>query len=302
MAGARQPGGAPAADVVIVGAGARRPGAKILVSGGGQCNVTNRDVTERDFCGGRRAIIRWILKAFTSADAERFFGGLGVHLHEEHDGKLFPDSGRARDVLGALLKGAETVGGQIARRTRVLSVERCHDGLRVLTAGGTLHAGFVVLATGGQSLPKSGSNGAGFDFVRRLGHRIVPTTAALVPLVFAEVRTHFIHRIVRRVRRRGACHPGRWADIGAAVRITAVDAFRHQRPSCIERVPPLAQGGGRGAARTADRQLLARADIRCGRALVARDDERAAADVGAHRTGRTVPRSPGRCNRPVHQH
>ena len=234
MAGARQPGGAPAADVVIVGAGARRPGAKILVSGGGQCNVTNRDVTERDFCGGRRAIIRWILKAFTSADAERFFGGLGVHLHEEHDGKLFPDSGRARDVLGALLKGAETVGGQIARRTRVLSVERCHDGLRVLTAGGTLHAGFVVLATGGQSLPKSGSNGAGFDFVRRLGHRIVPTTAALVPLVFAEVRTHFIHRIVRRVRRRGACHPGRWADIGAAVRITAVDTFRHQRPCAFQ--------------------------------------------------------------------
>ena len=218
MAADRQPGGAPAADVVIVGAGAagvataifarranparsvlllegaRRPGAKILVSGGGRCNVTNRDVSERDFWGGRRAIIRRILKAFTSADAVEFFSGLGVTLHEENDGKLFPDSGRARDVLSALLKAAETAGVRCVAGNRVLSVERCSGGLRLFTPGGTIHTGLAVLATGGQSLPKSGSNGAGFDFARRLGHTIVPTTPALVPLLLAEGRTHSIHR------------------------------------------------------------------------------------------------------------
>src|SRR5262245_22423851 len=79
--------------------GARRPGAKILVSGGGRCNVTNRDVSERDFWGGRRSIIRRILKAFTASDTIALFRQAGITLHEEAGGKLFPDSGRARDVL-----------------------------------------------------------------------------------------------------------------------------------------------------------------------------------------------------------
>jgi len=84
----------PACSVLLIES-ARRPGAKILVSGGGRCNVTNRDVSERDFWGGRRSIIRRILKAFTSSDTIAFFRQAGVTLHEEGGGKLFPDRGRA---------------------------------------------------------------------------------------------------------------------------------------------------------------------------------------------------------------
>jgi predicted Rossmann fold flavoprotein len=179
---------------VLVIEGARRPGAKILVSGGGRCNVTNRNVSERDFWGGRRSIIRRVLKSFTSSDTVGFFRQAGVTLHEEADGKLFPDSGHAREVLNALVSSAQGAGVRLLTGCRVLGLTRSPSGFRVVTADGPVHASRVVLATGGQSLPKSGSDGAGFAFAREAGHTIVPTTPALVPLVLADGGTHTIHR------------------------------------------------------------------------------------------------------------
>ena len=183
----------PACSVLVLES-ARRPGAKILVSGGGRCNVTNRDVSERDFWGGRRSIIRRILKAFTSSDTIAFFRQAGVILHEEAGGKLFPDSGHARDVLSALLSSAQGAGVQLLTGCRVLGLTRSNGAFRVVTADGPIHGSRVVLATGGQSLPKSGSDGSGFAFAREAGHTIVPTTPALVPLLLAEGRTHSIHQ------------------------------------------------------------------------------------------------------------
>src|SRR5688572_2353543 len=83
--------------------GARRLGAKILISGGGRCNVTNKVVSERDFWGGNRNITKQVLRAFPAEATVSFFRELGVSLHEEEDGKLFPDSNRAHTVLNALL-------------------------------------------------------------------------------------------------------------------------------------------------------------------------------------------------------
>jgi predicted Rossmann fold flavoprotein len=183
----------PACSVLLI-EGARRLGAKILVSGGGRCNVTNRDVSERDFWGGRRSIIRRTLKAFTSSDAIAFFRQAGVTLHEEAGGKLFPGSGRARDVLNALLSSAQDAGVRLLTGCRALGLTRSNGAFRVDTADGPIHGNKVVLATGGQSLPKSGSDGTGFAFAREAGHTIVPTTPALVPLLLAEGRTHSIHR------------------------------------------------------------------------------------------------------------
>src|SRR2546430_15424908 len=85
---------------------AKKPGAKILVSGGARCNVTNARVSEADFWGGRSTIVRNVLRAFPSADTVAFFQEIGVCLHEEADGKLFPGTNRARDVLDSLLREA----------------------------------------------------------------------------------------------------------------------------------------------------------------------------------------------------
>ena len=170
--------------VVLVDS-ARRPGAKILVSGGSRCNVTNASVSERDFFGGARSDIRKVLRSLSVAETVAFFAELGVPLHEEAGGKLFPDSNRSRDVLEALLREAERQGVERRDSCRVLGIQPDDDGFTVETATGRVRAKTVVLATGGQSLPRSGSDGSGWEFARSVGHTIVPPVPALVPLLLA---------------------------------------------------------------------------------------------------------------------
>jgi predicted Rossmann fold flavoprotein len=173
--------------------GARKIGAKILVSGGSRCNVTNRVVTERDFWGGSAAVVRRVLRAFPASSAVGFFAELGVALHEEEDGKLFPDSNSSRTVLDALLREAERCGVAIAAGERVSSLDRHEHGFVVHTAARTIAARSAVLATGGCSLPKTGSDGFGYELARRLGHGCVATTPALAPLLLdsGEDEAHF---------------------------------------------------------------------------------------------------------------
>src|SRR5882672_879972 len=104
--------------------GARAPGAKILVSGGSRCNVTNATVSERDFWGGKPSVIRRVLRAFPVDDTIAFFREIGVSLHEEPGGKLFPDTNRARDVLAALLRESAAVGATLLAGHRVVEVIR----------------------------------------------------------------------------------------------------------------------------------------------------------------------------------
>jgi predicted Rossmann fold flavoprotein len=168
---------------VVVMDGARVLGAKILVSGGGRCNVTNVVVTEDDFNGGSRPVVRRVLKAFSAADGASFFREIGVSLHAEEGGKLFPDSMKARTVLDALVAEAGRRNVRVLTSHRVVGVTRSGDHFDVETAQGHWAARRVVLATGGLSLPKTGSDGLGYAMARKLGHGLVPTTPALVPLV-----------------------------------------------------------------------------------------------------------------------
>jgi predicted Rossmann fold flavoprotein len=165
--------------------GARKPGAKILVSGGGRCNVTNAAVDERDYWGGSRAIIRRVLRGLPVADTIDFFADAGVPLHEEHGGKLFPDSNSARQVLDALLAQALESGAELRSSHRVSAIRQGAGGFTVSSNAGELTSQLIVLATGGQSLPKSGSDGGGYELARALGHTIVATTPALAPLLLA---------------------------------------------------------------------------------------------------------------------
>ena len=182
----------PATRVIVLD-GARRPGAKILVSGGGRCNVTNATVAATDFWGGRPAIVRRILKALPIPTTITFFSSLGVRLHEEADGKLFPDSNRARDVLDSLLGGAAAAGALLVADARVTDVVRQGRGFIVRTSRGELDARSVVLATGGCSLPKTGSDGGGYLIAEALGHTLVPQTPALAPLLLENGTRYSIH-------------------------------------------------------------------------------------------------------------
>ena len=163
--------------------GATHIGAKILVSGGSRCNVTNATVSEHDFWGGSPRIVRHVLRAFPASRAAAFFEELGVALHEEEDGKLFPDTNRARTVLDALLGEARRLGIAVQPGARVASLRRQESFAAELANGRVVGAAAVVLATGGRSLPKTGSDGVGYGLAQSLGHTIVPTTPALAPLL-----------------------------------------------------------------------------------------------------------------------
>jgi len=203
--------------------GAKKPGAKILVSGGSRCNVTNASVTDGDFWGGKRSIVRRVLRAFPVPDTIAFFAELGVRLHEEADGKLFPDSNRARDVLDALLRAADASGVDLRAGHRVLDISRAGERFRITTSRGELDADAVVLATGGLSLPKTGSDGAGFEIARRLGHSITPTTPGLAPLLLS--KDDDLHGQLS-----GVSHDVEltlWVDGGAASRIRGALLWTH---------------------------------------------------------------------------
>lgn len=164
--------------------GARKLGAKILVSGGGRCNVTNRVVTNADFCGGSPHVIKRVLAALPVERTVAFFRDIGVEFYEEADnGKYFPTTDRARTVLDALLGEATSLGVSLRTEHRVTDVRRMDGGFEVQTDDAAITARRVVLAAGGRSLPKSGSDGSGFALAARLGHSLVTPTPALVPLV-----------------------------------------------------------------------------------------------------------------------
>ena len=175
---------------VICVDGVKTVGAKILVSGGSRCNVTNRVVTEHDFWGGDRRVIRDVLRAYPASRAIAFFEELGIQLREEEDGKLFPASNRARTVLDALTRAVSTSGAELHTGCRISGIQRADEEDFVLTAtdGRTYRTPVVVLATGGRSLPKTGSDGTGYTFARVFGHGHVETTPALVPLVLDDSR------------------------------------------------------------------------------------------------------------------
>jgi hypothetical protein len=174
---------APGARIVCVD-GAKAIGAKILVSGGARCNVTNRVVTEQDFWGGDPRVIRNVLRAYPASRAVALFEELGVTLHEEEDGKYFPTTNRSRTILDALIRGLAESHAELHVSRRISSVRRIGGRFVVDSVDGdSYEAPVVVLATGGRSLPKTGSDGTGYGFARALGHGYVETTPALVPLL-----------------------------------------------------------------------------------------------------------------------
>ena len=171
--------------------GAKHLGAKILVAGGGRCNVTHDVVDERAFAGSSRNAIKKLLRRFDVPQTIAFFRDLGVELKREETGKLFPVTDKARTVLDALLSAASAVGAEIRNPWRVEGVRNTADGFAIESPAGTIASRCVILATGGRSLPKTGSDGHGYEIVRSLGHSVTRRVfPALVPLTLP--KTHFI--------------------------------------------------------------------------------------------------------------
>jgi len=177
------PAGTPPRILILDGA--RSLGAKILVSGGSRCNVTNARIDAGDFWRAGSPFVRQVLRALPVAETIGFFEEIGVNLKEEPLGKMFPTTNKSRTVLDALLLEAARLGVEIHTTSRVNNIERREGGWAVACSTGEIRTTRVVLATGGLSLPKTGSDGFGLTLAATLGHTLVPTIPALEPLILA---------------------------------------------------------------------------------------------------------------------
>ena len=166
----------------------RDGGRKILISGGGRCNVLpSRMDPGQYFTASSRNSLKKILLSWPLVEQRRFFeedAGIPLVLEPE-SGKLFPESNRARDVRDRLLELARRAGARLRFETYVVGLEPPVEGgpWRVRLDGGeAIEAAKVVMAAGGLSVPQTGSDGTGFRIVRQLGHSLNETYAALTPL------------------------------------------------------------------------------------------------------------------------
>lgn len=201
-------------DVIIIGAGAAglfagaslpaplrgliiekapSPGKKLLMSGAGQCNLTHGG-SMKDFIahyGEKGSSIRSILYQFNNLSVMDFFESQGLPLFQREDGKVFPKSLRAKDVLDILVACCKSKGLDFLYsspvRDIVYATDTCSTGktYRVQCDGGCYEARKLIIATGGRSYPTTGSDGSFFSILKKLGIEIQPTKPALVP-VFVE--------------------------------------------------------------------------------------------------------------------
>ena len=164
-------------------------GRKLRITGKGRCNLTNncdRDTLLANIPANGKFLYS-ALSRCTPQDVMAYFEGLGVPLKTERGNRVFPVSDRAEDIVQALQKAVQRAGIPVVHGDSahlILEQGRC---LGVRTADGReFRAGTTLLATGGLSYPKTGSDGTGYRLAEEAGHTIVPPMPSLIPLVTKE--------------------------------------------------------------------------------------------------------------------
>ena len=172
---------------VLLLEGGKRPGRKILMTGNGRCNYTNRRMKNDCFRSRETGAAMRVIGSFTEKDLIAWFAERGM-ITAEKDGYCYPRSHQASAVQALLEQEAKRVGVHIKTNCLVKAVSgSVADGFSVRTEiGDVFGASRVILAAGGMAAPVTGSNGSGYALARGLGHSLLEPVPALVPLTAAE--------------------------------------------------------------------------------------------------------------------
>lgn len=181
------------ASVLLVDKGDKL-GRKLGISGGGRCNVTNaKEIDELiAHIPGNGRFLYSALGHFNNRDIMTFFEGLGIALKEEDNGRMFPVSDKAASVVQALIRKVRDLGVTIMTNSPVAEVlyeAGATAGIR-LTNKKTIRSKNVILATGGKSVPQTGSTGDGYPWAEAAGHSITELYPTEVPIVSPESWIH----------------------------------------------------------------------------------------------------------------
>jgi predicted Rossmann fold flavoprotein len=166
----------------------RKLGIKLLISGGGKCNITHAGPMEQvraAFVQREARFLKSALYRFSNDDIVKMIEGRGVKTYTRSNGRVFPVSGDADDVLNALTALLRGVNVDIRLNSRVRAIAASSGticGVSLHNTNKEILSGHIVLATGGASYPKTGTTGDGFVWAERLGHTIVPIRPVLAPI------------------------------------------------------------------------------------------------------------------------
>ncbi len=189
-------------DVLIIGAGAaglmcaatagyrgksvtvvdmgKKPGRKILISGGGRCNFTNENATPDNYLCQNPHFVKSALSRYSAQDFIELVDRHGLNYHHKTLGQLFCDDS-AQDIVDILMTECDWAGVSVNLRSEVLTVEKNDSGYKVTTSGESYQCQSLVVASGGLTMPKLGASPIGYKIAEQFGLNVLPTTAALVP-------------------------------------------------------------------------------------------------------------------------
>ena len=163
-----------------------KPGAKILISGGGRCNYTNIGATHEQFISANKHFVKSAFKQWTVEDSISFFETYGIYGAEKTLGQLFPEGKNAKDVVNVFASLCEEMEQQILCNTAVISIDNNGGAYQVAYRSNNkekiITAPKLVIATGGLPIPKMGATDFALKFARKHALNIVETAPALVPL------------------------------------------------------------------------------------------------------------------------
>lgn len=169
-------------DIAIL-EGSGRIGQKILTTGNGRCNITNKNITSSRYHSKNPDFFNYVLDKFTVEDTTSFFYSLGLPLTTLEGDKMYPLSLQASSVLDVLRMALEDRNIPVYLNSKVKDIKKTSKGFKIITTSEeTYECSKLILCCGGKSAPNTGSDGSGFSLAQILKHSIVTPLPALVQL------------------------------------------------------------------------------------------------------------------------
>ena len=159
-----------------------RVGKKLLSTGNGRCNLTNKNVAADKYIGSFKEQTAGIIKRYDTPALLEYFKGLGLLTYCDSEGRYYPISKQASSVLDVLRFNCEKLGVDILCSQTIHSLSKSGNGFAVKTADGNINTKKLVICCGSKAAPKLGGSASGLDYLKNFGHTVVPFSPALCPI------------------------------------------------------------------------------------------------------------------------
>lgn len=161
-------------------------GKKILATGNGRCNITNKNIKLQNFHGQNPAFVSYALSRFSTSTCKEFFEALGIEIIEGQKGRLYPASLQASSVVAALEYEAKRLGVEFFLESEVTKIIKNENAFLLHVNSKKIQAEKVLVATGSFAMPTLGSSQSGYEIAKSFGHKIYPTFASLTQIITKE--------------------------------------------------------------------------------------------------------------------